>query len=313
MMPPGPNSQAPLFAGGRPGTLKLVVLLALAIMLMLADRQRGFLIAVRERALTLTTPIYWLASLPSSGVELVRVALQDRDALAAENRALREALLAAQTELHQRRSEGEAHARVLALVEATRRQAVAGTLVRVVDLDLDPFRQRLLLDRGSDAGLARGDGLIDAFGVVGQVSAAGRSTAFAILITDPSHALPVEVSRNGVKSIAYGTGDAGRLELPNLPLSVDLSVGDRLLTTAVGGRFPAGIPVAEITAVERPTDAAFAVAYARPLAALGRNRELLAVKPIEWMGPPDPDARPPAADATPPAAGDGDGDGDEVP
>jgi rod shape-determining protein MreC len=299
---PGSNTQAPLFAGGRPGTLKLVVLLALAIMLMLADRQRGFLIAVRERALVLTAPVYMLASLPASGIELMRLAVRDRDALARENRALREALLITQTELHQRRSEGEAHARVLALVEATRRQAVAGTLVRVVDLDLDPFRHRLLLDRGSDAGLARGDGLIDALGVVGQVSAAGASTAFAILITDPSHALPVEVSRNGVKSIAYGTGDAGRLALRNLPLSVDLSVGDRLLTTAVGGRFAAGIPVAEIIAVERPTDAAFAIAYARPLSALGRNRELLAVKPIDWVGPPDPGVLPAANRATPTAA-----------
>jgi rod shape-determining protein MreC len=303
-MGPGSNTQAPLFAGGRPGTLKLVVLLALAIMLMLADRQRGFLVAVRERALTLTTPVYWLASLPVAAFEMINLAARDRGALASENRALREALLAAQTELHQRRSEGEAHARVLALVEATRRQVVAGTLVRLVDLDLDPFRHRLLLDRGSDAGLARGDGLIDALGVVGQVSAAGATSAFAILITDPSHALPVEVSRNGVKSIAYGTGDATRLALPNLPLNVDLSVGDRLLTTAVGGRFPAGIPVAEITAVERPTDAAFAIAYARPLSGLGRNRELLAVKPIEWIGPPDP-TLPPAGSLPPlPAAAD---------
>jgi rod shape-determining protein MreC len=304
MIGPGTNTQAPLFAGGRPGTLKLVVLLALAIMLMLADRQRGFLIAVRERASALTAPVYRLASLPASGLDAMRLAVRDREALAMENRALREALLVTQTELYQRRSEGEAHARVLALVEATRRQAVAGTLARVVDLDLDPFRHRLLLDRGSDAGLARGDGLIDAFGVVGQVSAAGASTAFAILITDPSHALPVEVSRNGVKSIAQGTGDAGRLALRNLPLSVDLSVGDRLLTTAVGGRFPAGIPVAEITAVERPTDAAFAIAYARPLSALGRNRELLAVKPVDWVGPPDPGVRAPATDATPVAADD---------
>lgn len=300
MMGPGSNTQAPLFAGGRPGTLKLVVLLALAIMLMLADRQRGFLVAVRERALGLTAPVYWLASLPAAGIDLLQLAFRDREALAAENQALRETLLQTQTELYQRRSEGEAQARVLALVEATRHSATVGTLVRIVDLDLDPFRHRMLLDHGRDVGLARGDGLLDALGIVGQISAVGPSTSFAILITDPSHALPVEVSRNGVKSIAYGTGDATRLELRNLPLSVDLSVGDRLLTSAVGGRFPAGIPVAEVVAVERPTDAAFAIAYARPLSALGRNRELLAVKPIDWQGPPDP-LVPPAAPAAPAA------------
>ena len=289
MMAPGHQAQAPLFAGGRPGTLKLVVLLALAIMLMLADRQRGFLVAVRERALILTTPVYLLAALPARTLDWLRLSTGDRAALVTENRALRDALLVTQTELYQRRAERAQYERVLALVQAAEHQAVAGTLVRLVDLDLDPFRHRFLLDRGSSAGLQRGDGLIDALGVVGQISAVGEHSAFAILITDPSHALPVEVSRNGVKSIAYGTGDATRLALPNLPLSVDLLPGDRLLTTAVGGRFPAGIPVAEITEVERPTDAAFAIAYARPLSALGRNREFLAVKPALISGPPEPE------------------------
>lgn len=283
------QTQAPLFAGGRPGTLKLVVLLALAVMLMLADRQRGFLVAVRERALTLTTPVYLLAALPARSLDWLRLNAGDRNALAAENKALRDALLITQTELYQRRAEGAQYSRVLALMHAAEHQAVAGTLVRLIDLDLDPFRHRFLLDQGRNAGLQRGDGLIDALGVVGQISAVGESSAFAILITDPSHALPVEVSRNGVKSIAYGTGDATRLALPNLPLSVDLQPGDRLLTTAVGGRFPAGIPVAEVIEVERPTDAAFAMAYAKPLSALGRNRELLAVKPIPMSGPPEPD------------------------
>ncbi|GMU43538.1 MAG: hypothetical protein AMXMBFR25_15240 [Lysobacterales bacterium] len=273
--------------------MKLVVLLALAIMLMLADRQRGFLVAVRERALVLTQPVYWLAALPSAGWQTLRLAVTERSALAEENRALREQLLQVQTELSQRRAEGEAHARTLALVEAARHHALRGTLVRIVDLDLDPFRQRLLLDRGSNAGLNRGDGLIDVQGVVGQVSAVGPDSAFAILITDPNHALPVEVSRNGVKSIAYGTGDATRLSLPNLPQNVDLQVGDRLLTTAIGGRFPAGVPVAEISAIERPTDAAFAQAWARPLSGLARNRELLAVPQIEWVGPPEPAVPPP--------------------
>lgn len=114
MMAQGTSTQGPLFAGGRPGTLKLVVLLALAIMLMLADRQRGFLVVVRERALGLTAPVYWLASLPAAGIDSLELAFRDREALAAENQALRETLLRTQTELYQRRSEGEAQTRVLA-------------------------------------------------------------------------------------------------------------------------------------------------------------------------------------------------------
>lgn len=288
MMSSGTNTQAPLFAGGRPGTLKLVVLMALAIMLMLTDRQRGFLIELRARALALTAPIYKLAAMPGEGYAALRFAFTDRETLAARNRELGEALLATQAELYQRRAQAAAQERVQAQLDLARQQQLRSTLVRIVDIDLDPFRHRLLLDRGSNDGIDRGDGLIDAFGVVGQISAAGAGTAFGILITDPNHALPVEVSRNGLKTIAYGTGDATALSLPNLPPNVDLVVGDRLLTTDVGGRFPAGIPVAEITRVERATDAAFATAFARPLSALGRNRELLAVKPIQWVGPPEP-------------------------
>lgn len=282
------HAQAPLFAGGRPGTLKLVVLLSLAIMLMLTDRQRGFLISVRERAMVLTEPVYRLAALPSQIGQHARFAVQERSRLDEENRQLREALVQTQAELQQWRAISEASARISPLQQSADRLLLPGTLVRIVDLDLDPFRHRFLLDRGRDAGIERGDGLMDALGVVGQVSAVGPGTAFAILITDPSHALPVEVSRTGLKSIAYGTGESDRLLLPNLPLSADLQVGDRLLSTAVGGRFPAGLPVAEVTAVERPSDAAFAHAHARPLSALGRNRELLAFKPRAWIGPPDP-------------------------
>jgi rod shape-determining protein MreC len=282
---PDDQAQAPLFAGTRPGTLKLVVLLAVSIMLMLADRQRSLLVPLRERAMLLTTPVYRLAAMPAAAFDALYTALRDRQRLAEENAALRAELLQARFELQQRRAEGEAHARVLALLEAARRQHVEGRLVRIVDVDLDPFRQRLLLDAGSERGIARGDALIDALGVVGQVSAAGPGSAFAILITDPSHALPVEVSRNGVKAIAYGTGEAHRLALRNLPLNVDLVPGDQLLSSAVGGRFPPGIAVAEVTEIERPPGAAFATAWARPRAALARNRELLAVRPLPGTGP----------------------------
>lgn len=308
----GASEQGPLFAEGGASTLKLVVLLALAIMLMLADRQRGLLDLLRERALRLTEPVYALAAWPGEAMQALRFAVRDRDALAAENAQLREALLQAQAETYRHRSEAAAGERALGLLDARSQRHVDAVLARIVDVDLDPFRHRLLLDRGRSNGVSRGDGLMDALGVVGQVSAAGPDTAFAILITDPAHALPVEVSRTGLKTIVYGTGDGEELKLPNLPLSVDLEVGDRLLSSAVGGRFPPGIPVADVTRVERPAGAAFAVAYARPVSVLGRNRELLVLRPQTLVGPPDPEplqrgvaplTPPPATEpATPPAA-----------
>ncbi len=283
------TDSAPLFAGARPGTLKLVVLLALAIMLMLTDRQRGFLVSMRERALVLLAPVYELTALPAQMAADARFAVTARQSLANENATLRAALLTAQNEIYQRRAAALEAERVLAKVQRARQDALAGTLLRVIDIDLDPFRQRLLLDGGRELGLARGDGLIDVAGVVGQLSEVGARYSFAILITDPNHALPVEVSRSGLKAIAYGSGDAQRLELKNLPPNADIVVGDRLLTTAVGGRFVAGYPVADVIAVERPVDAAFATAIARPVSLLASNRELLAVKPRPSVGPPLPE------------------------
>ena len=113
----------------------------------------------------------------------------------------------------------------------------------VMDLDLDAFRERVLVDKGAQDGVFVGQAVLDAGGVFGQVARVGQLTAEVILVSDATHAIPVQVNRNGLRTVAVGTGDLGRLKLPYLPTSADVVVGDLLVTSGLGGGFPAGYPV----------------------------------------------------------------------
>jgi rod shape-determining protein MreC len=164
----------------------------------------------------------------------------------------------------------------------------------ILNVDLDPFRHRVLLDKGASSGVFKGQAVLDAEGIFGQVSQVHARTAEVILISDAEHAIPVQSNRSGLRSIAVGTGDSDRLSLPFVTVESDLKAGDLLISTGMGGVFPSGYPVAEVTRVERDPAATFAVVDARPTARLDRDREVLLV----WFDLPVVDT--PAPEATAP-------------
>ena len=143
---------------------------------------------------------------------------------------------------------------------------------------------------GRSDGLLAGQPVMDGVGVLGQVDELGRHTAQVILISDPDHALPVRVQRTGLRTVAYGLGRVHMLRLTDLPMNVDLITGDVLLTSGLGGTFPAGLPVAEIVTVSRPQGEAFAQANARPLGRLDRASHVLIVEPTVEQLEPEPAA-----------------------
>ena len=119
--------------------------------------------------------------------------------------------------------------------------------------------------------------MLDAGGVFGQVARVGELTSEVILISDAAHAIPVQINRNGLRTIAVGTGDTGRLKLPYLPTSADVVVGDLLVTSGLGGGFPPGYPVGTVAEVKRDPAQSLADVDVRPAAALDRSRELMFV------------------------------------
>ncbi len=141
----------------------------------------------------------------------------------------------------------------------------------------DPARHQLIINKGAEDGVYLGQPLIDAQGLLGQVTQVSEHSCRVLLITDTTHSVPVQVNRNGVRGIAEGIGVLGELELQHVAATTDIRVGDLLVTSGLGGRFPVGYPVAEVISVERDPGKPFARIKARPSAALDRSRHVLLV------------------------------------
>jgi len=152
-------------------------------------------------------------------------------------------------------------------------------------VDLDPFSHKIWIDRGVEHGVVVGQAVIDGLGVVGQVEDVHRHFSSVRLISDPDHALPVQINRTGLRTVAYGRGETSHMLMPNVPLQADVSPGDVIVTSGLGDRFPPGFPVGEVERVERDTGEAFATVYVRPYAALDRGREVLLIEPQTVIEP----------------------------
>jgi rod shape-determining protein MreC len=169
------------------------------------------------------------------------------------------------------------NARYRALLNSAEDIGDSVLVAQVVAVTPDPARHQLVLDKGRADGIEVGQPLLGAAGLMGQIVMVGQRSARALLITDASHALPVQVNRNGVRGIAEGTGQLGRLVIRHIAATTDVLPGDLLVSSGLGGRFPAGYPVAEVVGVDLSPGAAFATVIARPLAALDRGRHVLVV------------------------------------
>lgn len=286
-----PGSPAARLSDGAGGTLPLLAYLALATMLMIADQRGGFGTQARQKLSVLAEPVWWLAAAPGRVIEGAGKLVMTHGQLQSENQTLRQELQVNASRLHRLAAVAEENQRLRELLGGTRGYKLSARLVGITDIDLDPSRQRILLDAGSDDGVVVGQAMIDAGGVLGQVVEVTSRRATALLLTDPEHAIPVQVARSGLRTIAFGTGRTDRLRLPNIPQSADIRVGDRLVTSGIGGRFPAGFPVATVESLHPDDTRLFVVAEARPAARLDRGLEVLLVSNTldeVDVGPPVP-------------------------
>jgi rod shape-determining protein MreC len=287
------------------GTLRLLIVLALAIGLMVADSRMGWLRAVRAQGEAMLQPLWRVAGLPAKFGQSVREEAVTRTQLAEENRSLRNALLINRARLARLQTAAIENARLRGLLGAAEQGGLDVQLAPILDIALDPVRQRVVLDIGADRGVVKGQAVIDAGGLVGQVIEVHAATSVVLLLTDPDHAVPVAIARNGVRLVAYGRGD--RLELANVPMSGDVKVGDLVVTSGLGGRFPPGFPVGTITKLQPNESRAFLVGSLKPAAQLDRGRDVLLLKRVRRpLASPAPADGAPAtispAGAAPPAS-----------
>ena len=281
------DESSPLFAGNAAGTLRLIVYLALAMVLMVLDQRNGWLWSLRYNAAAVVEPVYRLAGLPAAGVRNLSVAFSDRQHLTVQNQRLREDLLLANAKLNRMAAVAEQNQRLKELLDTQHSLELNVQLARVINVDLGAFRYRLTLNVGARDGVKPGQPVIDARGVMGQVREVLPTTSVVMLITDPEHAIPVVVERSGLRTVAYGSRSGDGLTLPNIPLAADVRVGDRLLTSGVGGRFPPGFPVGDVRSVAPASTGMFLVAEAQPAADIDRSVDVLLLHDqAEPDGPP---------------------------
>jgi len=272
-----------------------MIYLMLSLALMTLDHRGHYLERFRDVSVAvLAEPVRVLVETPFRLVRRGLDWMQARNRLVSERDQLRRLVEQYQARDHLTDDLARENQRLRQLLDASQRLEQAFQTVELRGVDLDPYSHRLLIDRGSIDGLAEGQPVMDAFGLVGQVERVGQRSAEVILLSDPDHALPVEVARNALRTIAYGSGRGGELRLTDLSMNADIRSGDLLLTSGLGGRFPPGLPVAEIVAVRRPQGEAFAVATAATQARLIGTRHLLVLtgpSPARTV-PVDQDASP---------------------
>lgn len=265
----------------------------LAIVLMTVDHRAGWVDQVRHQAGLLVEPAVLVIETPFRLGRSVWSGLRGRQHLLSESNELRRQLSEASARLLLLEDLRQENSELRDLLRASRQTELDFRPAEIRQVDLNPFSHRVLINRGRRDGLRSGQPVIDAFGVVGQVDQVYLHSARVVLLTDPDHALPVTIARTGVRTIAYGSGLNVELRLTDLPMNVDLESGDRVVTSGLGGGFPAGLPVAEVVEVTRSVGEAFARARLKPAGRLDRSRHLLVLESV-LPGIPAP---PPADDA----------------
>jgi rod shape-determining protein MreC len=262
--------------------LRLLLLAGLSLLLQYIDHRDDYLDTLRKAIGAAVYPLRVIVDAPVSAWNWLDESTATRNELELENSRLQTERLLTQARL-QRFSALEAeNARLRAMLEARERMRERVRVAEIMSVSANPFRHVLVVDKGTSDDVYDGQAIVDSEGVVGQVIEAGVASSQCLLISDPGHDLPVEVNRNGLRTIARGTGDFNRLDLPFLPNNADIEPGDLLVTSGLGGVFPAGYPVAIVDTVTRIPQEPFAAVTATPSAALNQIREVMLI----WSAPP---------------------------
>ena len=269
------SDSRPIIGRGPPLGATLFFLGVISVIVMVLDHRGGYLDTARLWMSAAANPIYTVVQTPGQLWRWITGSFADRSQLRTENAQLTEQLRIARTQLLRYESLNEENRRLREIREASKGVSERTLIAEIISVSVNPFRHMVVINKGADDGVFRGQPVLDAFGVVGQVMQVGKTTATLILITDAEHAVPVQVNRNGIRSIAMGTGEAAKLSLPYLTVESDVREGDLLVSSGLDAIFPAGYPVATVTRVERNSADTFALVEAKPLAQLDRDREVL--------------------------------------
>ncbi|HAJ75430.1 MAG TPA: rod shape-determining protein MreC [Gammaproteobacteria bacterium] len=290
-----------LFIKGVALEYRALAFLLLSVCIMFADGRFGYLEKVRFGLGYVTTPVYWVADIPTRMSFWFDDVFVSRTDLLEENEQLREELLVAQQELQLLESIASENSRLLALGEAT--QVIEGEVMpaEIINVSPDPYSKRVLINKGASDGVFLRQPLLDANGLMGQVDEVLPYSSWVLLITDSHHVIPVEVNRNGERALARGSRTTSTdLELEFVTQTQDMLAGDLLVSSGMGQIYPKNYPVAEIISFFADPGQDFATVKARPMAQMASTRHVMLVFASDETEEVAPlDIEPPAVEVAP--------------
>lgn len=231
-------------------------------------------------------PFYWLTDAPNRIGEWANLKSSGRDELEERIRELETEQQIYQGRLLRMADLAAENVRLRQLLNATELLQDRVLVTELIGVSPDPASQIIVINRGLEDGVYQGQAVLDANGLMGQVTEVQQNYSRALLISDSSHALPVQVLRNGVRSICEGLGDYGTLRLRFVSPTTDIQVGDKLVSSGLGGRYPVGYPVGEVSRITHNEGSAYMEVLVKPAAWLDRSRHLLLVfNDIERLEP----------------------------
>jgi len=270
-----------LFQPARGTVAPAIFLIAISISTMFVDQRFTYLESVRSGIAVVISPLRYLVSLPTFSSAWVTEWFVTHNSLVDENRELRDDEKLLNARLQKMDVLLAENTRLRQLLGASRKLSDEVIVSELLSVDQNPYRQLIELNKGSLDGLQDGQAVIDDYGIMGQIIHVGHNSSTVKLISDPEHVIPVQFIHTGMRSVAFGNGSTDELELRFLPATASIKVGDELVTSGLGGRFPADYPVATIVEVTLDKTHGFKSARARPKARLDSSREVLVIQSRE--------------------------------
>jgi rod shape-determining protein MreC len=270
---------------GIPPSYRFFVAALLSIGLVLADTSLHISKEIRVSVDTLMGPLYSVANTPSVLTSALHQQMRTRYQLVEDNRRLQETLMILKGELLKYAQMKQENEKLRALLGSPIQSDSRVEVAEIMSVATDPFEQRIVINKGKLAGVYEGQPLIGEDGIIGQITDVSPNMSRAILISDRKHSIPVRNIRNDIRGIASGTGQVDMLIMDDLPRNVDIKVGDLLVTSGLGGKFPRGYPVARVVEYSADNGTGFAEVKARPIEDLNRIRYVLLMWPSEYFTP----------------------------
>ncbi len=247
--------------------------------MMTVDHRQGHLEKVRSALSVFVYPLQYVANLPITVTNWASEVLTTRARLMEENAWLRDEQLVLSSKIQKFEILEAENERLREMLQSSERLGERVLIAELLAIDLQPFRHQIVINKGQREGVYDGQPIVDANGVMGQIVHVGPFSSTVLLLTDPTHAIPVQINRNGLRSVAVGTGQSHILQLEHLSNNVDIREGDLMVSSGLGSRFPSGYPVGVVHNISRVPGEPFAKVTIIPSAQLEKSREVLLVWP----------------------------------